>query len=337
VNPGESLHLMLNLWHAKYAPEYGQDLTNHLPMLLHALHELGAPPQRLREVAARYSEKLRTRAPALVETHAPCEAGVKWQSHLGSIEAFELLLRHFTTSVKQSGIERAVADALPALMPGVAAAALHGLIRTAHAVSAGHAREVAWGLAYWAARHQRLVPADALVAPAKSLQEWFDDALALRAQGSAGQGLISHRMAVWAARPDFPRVAAGLLVDPETPSELARIAAGIYARTCDFTVLHAITSSHAMTVLAALQPDPIVAVRWFSIAFAGALCAAQSVDLTEPEPEERRPWPEIITAAVASDDDHLPKLVYSCRALDDAMPDPRFRAAAAAGAFRRSA
>src|SRR5450631_1800744 len=108
---------MLDLWHAKHAPEYGLDLTNHLPMLLHALHELGAPPQRLREVAAMYSKMLRTRAPDLVETHATWNVGVLWQSDLGSIDDFESLLRHFTTSVEHRGIVGAVADALPTLMP----------------------------------------------------------------------------------------------------------------------------------------------------------------------------------------------------------------------------
>ena len=44
-------------------------------------------------------------------------------------------------------------------LPGVAAAAFHGLIRTAHAVQSGHAGEVAAALAYWAWRWQPLAPA----------------------------------------------------------------------------------------------------------------------------------------------------------------------------------
>ena len=43
-------------------------------------------------------------------------------------------------------------------LPGVAAAAFHGLIRTAHAVQSGHAGEVAAALAYWAWRWQPLAP-----------------------------------------------------------------------------------------------------------------------------------------------------------------------------------
>ena len=48
-----SLHRLLD-WNLQFAPEYASELTNHLPMALHALAELGADAAGLDAFAKSY-------------------------------------------------------------------------------------------------------------------------------------------------------------------------------------------------------------------------------------------------------------------------------------------
>ena len=61
-------------------------------------------------------------------------------------------------AVAAAGRDALLRETLPLLLQGAAAGALHGPIRVAHAVQAGHDGELASALAYWAARHQPLAP-----------------------------------------------------------------------------------------------------------------------------------------------------------------------------------
>ncbi len=75
-----------------------------------------------------------------------------WQSLRGKPDAYPALLDSMRALVERDGVDATLRTLLPDLLPGVAAAAFHGLIRTAHAVQSGHADEVAAALAYWAWR-----------------------------------------------------------------------------------------------------------------------------------------------------------------------------------------
>ena len=120
-----------------HAPEFNGGLTTHLPMALHALHGLGASDARLRAFAARHADHPRDAPPEFLALRA-----------------------HHLAALERDGEDAVLRNVLPALLPGVAAGAFHGLIRTAHAVEAGHRGELASGLAYWAWRWQPMEPAD---------------------------------------------------------------------------------------------------------------------------------------------------------------------------------
>ncbi len=57
--------------------------------------------------------------------------------------------------------------------------------------------------------------------------------------------------------------------------------------------------------------DPLPALRWYWQAWVTAVAAA---GLQALPPVPLQPWRAIVAAALASDDDHLIKLVDSCRA-----------------------
>ena len=140
--------------------EYRDQLTSHLPMALHALHSLGASPLRLQAFYATYAKRFDG-----MHAPTPVEPAADWRSLRGPPDAYPALLASLNTLVVRDGIDATLRASLPDLLPGVAAAAFHGLIRTAHAVQSGHAGEVAAALAYWAWRWQPLAPAQAPAVP----------------------------------------------------------------------------------------------------------------------------------------------------------------------------
>lgn len=310
---------------AAHAPEYGAGLSNHLPMTLVALDRLGADEARLAAFAAGHTSRLEPAPPA-----QPWPAGDPWPDRLGQPEAWPAYRALFTEWIAQEGASDMLGPVLPQLMPGVSAAAFHGLIRTAYALRSGHLGELADALAYWACRHQRLGAMhnpQAGTARAPATDDPVDLLRELRA-GRSRAPLISDQIRDAAADGRVNRVAARLFVDEGTPQRLARAAAYAYAHTGSFTALHLVTGTHAMRIVARFIDEPLTAWAWFWQAFAHAVVAAR---LQPVPPAPLRPWPALVARALASDNEHLIKLVDSCREEEKAYAqrgDTLWRAAA---------
>ena len=271
---------------ARFDAEYGNKLSNHLPMALVALSRLGADAARLDAFAAHYASRLHAAPPA-----QPWPAGEAWQSRFGDPQAWPIYRGLFNEWFDDEGAPAVLAQALPPLLRGVGAAAFHGLIRTASALAAGHSHELADALAYWACR-------------------WFS-------LGEPPSG--------------------GRLRDPATTLEqLARLAAERYAASADFTVLHLVTSAHALRlVLPWLDGDEAAAaLGHYWLAYAAGHVASGLAE--EPRralaPAPLLPWPALVARAIASDDEHLIKLVDSCREQERAYAGTVWREAAARAA-----
>lgn len=330
--PDAELHRLLDR-SAAFAPEYGRTLSSHLPMALQALHALGAPASRLSAFFERHARALQPRAPAAAPAHPADWTALRGRhGDLPADAAFESLAAMFAAQIGLHGPDAVLAAAVPRLVDGVAGAAFHGLLRTAHAVAARHEGELALGLAYWAARWTPLHPAagdGGTLSPA----DWLAALRALPAPAEGGDAfLITDRMRAWAATPGFRAVAPALRLDARTLDTLAATAAALYAASRDFTVLHMVTAAQAMRTLQPWWGDEARALRQFSIAAAAALRAsgAAAVLPTEARHAAPPPWPAIVAAAVADDDEHVVKLVEACRRHEAATGDAVFRAAAAA-------
>lgn len=316
------------------APEYGGGMSLHLPMALQALHALGAPPSRLQALFDLHAPRLPRRPTAA----GPAAARAPWAHRLGQIEDFEALQAGFMAAVQAEGIAATVRSALPRLLPGVAAAAFHGLIRTAHAVAAGHAGEVAMGLAYWAARYAPLAaPRDAEAATAQPrlpLAQWLAALQAWPAAGGVRAPLIIARMRQCSETPGFAELAGALQIQGDagqTLDRLARAAAAAYAESASFTLLHAVTASHALRALLPLIDDPDAALRAFARAAAAAVAAAATepprpgLSRLNPAPPD---WAALVQSAWFTGDEHLIKLVHAAWALHAAAGGEEFIAAA---------
>jgi len=261
--------------------EYGIGLSNHLPMALVALSRLGAPDLRLDDFARRYAARLPA-APA----PAVWPAGDAWRPPLGRREAWPIYRDLFTQWLEADGVRETLAQALPALFEGVGAAAFHGLIRTAHAVEAASKSELADALAYWACRW---LPLDG-TPPER------DD------------GLIVQRMQAASADPGFNALIEPIEIGEGTLEDLAREAAALYAASGDFAALHLVTSAHAVRVLLPFVDEPLDAVADYAVAWTAGRAAAT---LTPGDPAPLQPWAMLVETAIASDDEHVIKLVHS--------------------------
>ena len=136
--------------------EYGPGFANHGPMAAEALIELGH--------GALVTGWLDLYAPRLpdLEVGEPLLPGERDEA-LGRFEFAPRWIASFEAEVAVEPWRYVLARALRPLAPGLFAGAGHGLLRVAHAVrslgradTAARRTELAHGLAYWAARFQRL-------------------------------------------------------------------------------------------------------------------------------------------------------------------------------------
>ncbi len=310
------LHHLLDAG-AALAPTYRGRLSNHLPMAQQALLELGASATRLQAWTESYEVHLEPRVAAR-------PGSVTVERDLGRPDSETAWHAHFAARIAEIGAAGTLRKALSLLLPGVGAIAFHGLIRTGHAVLAGHEGELAAGLAHWAA-HFLSLPTTA-DGPPLELADWLPALSKLSRPAYPAGALIHGRMQAWGESPDFAAVAGRLRHGPDTLRDLALLAARTYAATGNFTVLHLLTASHAMVVLEPWWPAPQLA-RGFSVAAAAGLLASGAEPALMLDRPPSRPWPALIAAACEQDDAHVIKLTHAAWRLGRRWPDPAWRRA----------
>jgi hypothetical protein len=308
-----------------FGPEHGGGMASHLPMALAALDGLGAHEAQMRSFFAHYARRLR-------RVELP-KGGAKpvddWKPLRGRIELHETLRASFARAIARDGADAVLHDAVPALVDGVAGAAFHGPIRAAHAVEAGHAGELAAGLAYWAARWEPLPVPGAAAIHISGASAWLDAIEARRITFDPGwrasAPLISARMQQAAVTPPYIELAGALAVDGVAPAalllDLARSCAARYAATGNFTVLHMATASRALRVLARWLPTRPSALAPLLHAVAAAELAARAAPLQREAIDDEPGWADVRRLACASDDDHVIKLVHAAAMQDAESPD----------------
>jgi hypothetical protein len=306
-------------------------LSNHLPMALVALDRLGANPERLREFAARYQSRL-----VPVELHEGIETFEQWRAAIGRRGTYGAMRTYFERATSDDGTEEVLRRHLPALVDGLGGAAFHGVIRLAYALETQSLRRIAAGLAYTSAVHQPLGERGRAAPITSDPAEALRKVASLRDLATTPRsGNIAESMSSVAAHEQFDGVVDWLEVGPDTPSRLTAAAVALYATTDDFTALHGVTGSHAISTLAPYVDDTDALVsHWFQ-ALAAAYVTIGAPPLDEPtaavEPWLAAPasWVTVSAAAINSTDEHVIKLVYTARELDGRSSDPLLLACAA--------
>jgi hypothetical protein len=334
-------------------PEFRGGLSNHGPMAAEALVRLGRTDAVERWLDA-YLKKLD--APP---RPAGRVTGENWREALGALNRVADWEAYLHAQLAEGPWRDVLARWWPRLLPGGAAAATHGVIRTSHAArslaaaeaadtsgtvatsssgaGAGQRRdELARGLAYWAASYLEL-PGAPRTGGRRGLQSAIG---ALPTAGLAPErGLITTELAARLPElPGFGDSVAGLQ-PPDDPAaalgDLAIAFAGLflrYGRTRPIALLHAVTAPvAARSVLPLLPPElarPTHDALWQVTA---GLYAVYAGGVTpEPLPAGPGPSPDDVTArAVAAGDEHAIKLTEACLRLHAETPDPVLLHAAA--------
>ncbi|MCH2185856.1 hypothetical protein MK280_08290 [Myxococcota bacterium] len=327
--------------------EYGGGYSNHGPMAAEALDALGHAAL----------------IPALADVYTP---------RLGILEAGEVIppekrrqalgngadadwIATFSHCVEESSWEHILSEWLPDLLPGLFAAAGHGLLRTAHAVRAvrrseSHPRvqEVAHGLGYWASRYQ-VLPGEPGSAPVlgRSPAAWLESISPLAVEERKGV-FFSDSVGVLDGRSDFIEGVASIDLDSHPDltqiSLLSAVAAGRYLDNPDEKVAlaHGVTLASAIRLLASeLHDADLHRAVGFATQAVGALVmirGAPGTGLRSSVDQEIRRLAEedaeMRYVAACSAEEHAIKLCEACLREDAIASDPRLRWAAAHAALR---
>ena len=242
---------------------------------------------------------------------------------------FSSLRRHFAERIAAEGARRVIGDVFGALPAAPGTAAFHAAIRLAYGLDAGHVGEIAAGLAMLVAAHAPMVLEPGSHEAADIEAAWIG--LSARFGGTHWPGdSITSRLAAVANHAEFSSVLPPRPVEAGWPA-LYAAARDLHAATGNFTALHMATGSHAASVVQSALPEALRG-PWldaFWIAYAAAIVA-----IGVPGPRPSHPptptmaWADICSLAIASDDEHVIKLVDVCRREDLERPDPANRCAA---------
>ncbi|MFT7141452.1 MAG: hypothetical protein ACJAYE_001525 [Candidatus Azotimanducaceae bacterium] len=272
-----------------YLPSYNSD---HLPMTLSAMADLGASDEVLIGFHARYCQRLH-----------PAELGpelLHLQDGRGRREAFVGMRSLLLESIADKGAATVVREYLPVLLPSLATEAFHPLIRLGFALNNQHEMEVASALAYWMTSSfmpQLIEP----VLATRLTEVLAADALVGIASGSFGQ-----RLSGLVERDIYPAPVATTLAD------CASASLDVYLGTRNFFALHLVTATEA-----ARACGDYVSETELVASLSAALRAGYLV-LDAPDFADRLPVPARL------DEEHALKYVYACASEYEAWGDARY-------------
>ncbi|MDX1303233.1 questin oxidase family protein [Photobacterium sp.] len=277
-------------------------ITNHLPMALIALDRLGASPERLEEYFEFYSEKLKP-----LESLSYDE-DFNWLEHLGEKEKFNVYLDFYSKQISLYGITSTLRTYIDKLIQGCAASAFHALIRLSYGIIQENPKEITFGLAHMSS-HFILLPLP-LKGDTKS-QELVNNALNVFSNYTAVGNSVTQRMTDISNHPDFSRINS-------YPSDLSlgsfsTLFSQLYLQSNDFTMLHAVTSSHAMRVVLPYISDESTALKSYWSAALVAVLSIKNLNFNEIVEGNSITTDKLnFKNAINSNDDHMIKLVFSC-------------------------
>ncbi|WP_448952510.1 questin oxidase family protein [Labrys neptuniae] len=303
-------------WSQQWSAEFPYMLANHLPMILVAMHRMGAGPQRLEAFCEIYRVQN-----GLVPVPEPKGAITlqNWRDFLGDREREGDYRAFFKGEVQRLGATPTARLYLPVMFDGFAASAMHAFMRTAYATWTDNDEETAIALGYWAATYLDLGTGRGDPA---STEDPLDVLAYMYGPDEfrhivTEQDLLWHNMRAVAAKPDFAPVHDMLAIGPDTMDKFARLSLALFAATQDFSLLHALTGTHWLRMMASRSPDPAVPMRrfWQTIASLIPKIGFPDIPTTEQVQEWRRlkapDWPEIFAEAVQHDDEHDLSLTFS--------------------------
>ncbi|MCX6119044.1 MAG: questin oxidase family protein [Proteobacteria bacterium] len=288
----------------RYSSQYLGELANHLPMDLVALERLGASVERLRTYRDHYVERLEP----VLDSLGMLISEANWQEFLGQNKYHVDYIHYFEKFLATNGLRKTLEFHLPTLFRGVAGGAFHGLIRLGYALDSNNMEEVSQALGYWAISFLDL-GIEQVNCGTKNSKEIFSE-LSTEFLGFRPEAPnIARRMELIARLARFRQICAGLNVEIATYENIAPLVLELFAQTNDFTALHAVTATHAYRLVSKYHSASIEIFIALSAAYVSI--RAPKIQVLEPVSIDVH-WNSLKERAVRSNDDHVPKIVYTC-------------------------
>ncbi|MEK8033223.1 questin oxidase family protein [Ideonella sp. DXS29W] len=311
-----SLHqaLTASLAYAASYPVRRMLLSNHLPMVMTALHRLKAPVATMWTQFERIAPRLAPLAPDSPEADTA---------------------RRHAQALAEDGRSAVLARYLPALLLASESSSFHGLIRVAYAIDAGHPGELAHALAGWTYRLEFLGPplSDAVPVGLPTIAAALGEAMNVEAFDFSAppESTITDDMQACAAMPGFDEFVIGARAPSDaalTLDAFAEASLAAYLASRDFVALHLVTACHALRLVlphARLSPEQTRTVMrgfWRAWLAAWVSCGRPAPDWVAvrlgPAAVEAH-WADALPTLTAQGDDHQIKLAWT------ALAEWRFR------------
>ncbi len=333
---------------AATAPQFSTlGFANHGPMVVEVLHHVGRG-DAIEDFVERYKKRLSPAPPPAPRPLSEAE----WPDALGDPDRFPEWLLLFETEMADRPAAAVVGEWVPRLVPGMVAAAMHGLIRTAHALrglrsadTSARRLELANGLAYWASTYTEL-PGPPLLIGHQNVPAALAD-LPYLPEDTPETLLITEKVIhVMDISEEFEQAVASLGHSGDALSLLDALAIGgarAFLRSVDtvqsIALLHSITGPMSMEMvlpwLAEEDKDAALGYTWqavaaIHVAFDTDRNVATAAPADVPSPEE------VLEMALASDDEHALKLAEAAGRAYGRTSDPVLLLAAADASIRFS-
>ncbi len=279
---------------AQFDPHYLPSMnSDHLPMALVALSELGGRDAVLKDFQSRYKKRLRP----VVRGSAVTSVA----EGVGKIEAFESVRRLVSQEIAENGTHKVIGKYLPMVLPSIAAGAFHPVIRLGFAIKANHVGEIASALAYW-------------------LTQSFQPELGQPSQGTTLKSKLQQLVPVDLPQGRFGAALMSLFDTGQYPNpvattveECAQTSLEVYLGTRNFFALHFVTATQAARQCLPFCHEADVVAALTAGIQAGYLIVG-APDFAQPLP-----------VPSALDEEHAIKYAYACLEEYRHYSDERYR------------
>jgi hypothetical protein len=324
---------------ADAGPELANGLTNHAPMAIEALCALDRS-DAIRPWLDHYRPAMLPRPPS-VERIQPGA----WKSALACPERFADFRELIADDLKEAAWPAVLDRWTLRLVPGISAAAMHGVIRVGHAVRAlaesitpPRLDELASAIAYWASSYQALptrFDGHGAIDPRQAIAQ----VAVVPAAQRKFAGTITSSLEALDEFPAFATVIGRAKLDGDSPTTISHLTetfAKVYLANAHdvlttIVFIHGVTSATAVRSLiphvCASTGRALLPYLWQAECALYATFGARPApsDPVAPPPESRD---TLIARAVANGDEHVIKFTETCLREDALNPSPIYRAAA---------